>query len=178
MAKKSVQTHPQIPSPQDTGDETGSSGAGHLGRRAVLGGGLAVAGIGPLAAFAAPAAEAAATSSGHGGSRLGGSLQTVSGHALYLLPQDHKWHTGGIFDSGQLQEWHYMTGFFTDDETGEQFGIFYNVTNNPSAPGGPSTWQQGVLFSFGDFAKQELIWSRQVTAVGSLQAGRPPDSTS
>ena len=94
------------------------------------------------------------------------------------MPQDHKWHTGGIFDSGQVQEWHYWTGFFTDDATGEQFGIFYNITNNPSAPGGPSLWQQGVSFSFGDFAKQELIWSHQLTAVGSLQATRPPDSTS
>ena len=106
------------------------------------------------------------------------TLQRVTGHALYLLPQDHKWHTGGIFDSGQIQEWHYWTGFFTDDDTGEKFGIFYNITNNPSAPGGPSLWQQGVSFSFGDFAKQELIWSHQPTAVGSLQATRPPDSTS
>src|SRR4051812_2067627 len=24
------------------------------------------------------------------------TLQRVTGHALYLLPQDHKWHTGGI----------------------------------------------------------------------------------
>ena len=103
-----------------------------------------------------------------------GALQRLSGHALYLLPQDHKWHTGGIFDSGQVQEWHYWTGFFTDDDTGEEFGIFYNITNNPSAPGGPSLWQQGVSFSFGDFAKQKLIWSHQLTAVGSLQATRPP----
>ena len=102
----------------------------------------------------------------------------VSGHALYHLPQDHKWHTGGIFDTGQVQEWHYWTGFFTDDDTGEEFGIFYNITNNPSAPGGPSVWQQGVSFSFGDFAKQKLIWSHQPTDVGSLQARRPRHSTS
>ena len=144
-------------------------------RRAVLAGGLALA-----AAACAPASNtppsntAAPTAAG----QSPGSLQEVSGHALYSLPQDHKWHTGGIFDSGQLQEWHYWTGFFTDDATGEKFGIFYNITNNPSAPGGPSLWQQGVSFSFGDFAKQELTWAHQPTAVGSLQATRPPDSTS
>ena len=144
-------------------------------RRAVLAGGLALA-----AAACAPASNtppsntAAPTAAG----QSPGSLQEVSGHALYSLPQDHKWHTGGIFDSGQVQEWHYWTGFFTDDATGEKFGIFYNITNNPSAPGGPSLWQQGVSFSFGDFAKQELIWSHQPTAVGSLQARRPRHSTS
>ena len=178
MTENPEQAHPQIPSPQDTGDKTRSSAAGHVGRRAVLGGGLAVAGIGPLTAFAASTAEAAPTSPGHDSSRHVGPLQRVTGHALYLLPQDHKWHTGGIFDSGQLQEWHYWTGFFTDDDTGEEFGIFYNITNNPSAPGGPSMWQQGVSFSFGDFAKQKLIWSHQPTAVGSLQARRPRHSTS
>ena len=178
MTENPEQAHPQIPSPQDTGDKTRSSAAGHVGRRAVLGGGLAVAGIGPLTAFAASTAEAAPTSPGHDSSRHVGPLQRVTGHALYLLPQDHKWHTGGIFDSGQIQEWHYWTGFFTDDDTGEQFGIFYNITNNPSAPGGPSLWQQGVSFSFGDFAKQKLIWSHQPTAVGSLQARRPLHSTS
>src|SRR4029078_3394404 len=106
------------------------------------------------------------------------ALQTFTGHALYLLPQDHKWRTGGIFDTGQFQEWHYWTGFFTDDDTGEEFGIFYNLTNNPSAPGAPSLWGQGVSFSFGDFAKQKLIWAHQPTAVGSLQGTQPPDSTS
>ena len=107
MTENPEQAHPQIPSPQDTGDKTRSSAAGHVGRRAVLGGGLAVAGIGPLTAFAASTAEAAPTSPGHDSSRHVGPLQRVTGHALYLLPQDHKWHTGGIFDSGQLQEWHY-----------------------------------------------------------------------
>src|SRR4051812_42655443 len=86
-------------------------------RRAVLTGGLA---LGALAAAAcAPASNtppsntAAPTAAG----QSPGSLQELSGHALYSLPQDHKWHTGGIFDSGQVQEWHYWTGFFTDDAT-------------------------------------------------------------
>ena len=143
-------------------------------RRAVLGSGLAAVATAGLmeGAFASPAS---AHPGGHGHS---GALQRLSGHALYHLPEDHKWHTGGIFDSGQVQEWHYWTGFFTDDDTGEEFGIFYNITNNPSAPGGPSVWQQGVSFSFGDFAKQKLIWSHQPTDVGSLEARRPRHSTS
>ena len=161
-----------------------------LSRRTVLRSGLAATAVPLMVPALAGARPAFAQPSDPPGSRsrlrLGGqspastadTLQRVTGHALYLLPQDHKWHTGGIFDSGQIQEWHYWTGFFTDDDTGEQFGIFYNITNNPSAPGGPSLWQQGVSFSFGDFAKQELIWSHQPTAVGSLQATRPPDSTS
>ena len=147
-------------------------------RRAVLGAGLALAATACTAPSNAPASNARRAARLRRRAASRGRLQEVSGHALYLLPQDHKWHTGGIFDSGQVQEWHYWTGFFTDDATGEKFGIFYNVTNNPSAPGGPSLWQQGVSFSFGDFAKQELTWSHQPTAVGSLQATRPPDSTS
>src|SRR3954453_22398928 len=152
-----------------------------VSRRAFLGTSLAVTAV-PLLA---PVSPAHATPAGRSPGSISGSnvadddsLQRVSGHALYSLPQDHKWHTGGIFDSGLIQEWHYWTGFFTDDDTGEQFGIFYNITNNPSAPGGPSLWQQGVSFSFGDFAKKELIWAHQVTDVGSLQAGRPRHSTS
>jgi hypothetical protein len=114
MSGKPQHPERQIASPRNTDANTGSSAGGQLGRRAVLGGGLAVAGMGPLAAFA-PTAEAAARHGCHDG-----SLQKVSGHALYSLPQDHKWHTGGIFDTGQLQEWHYWTGFFTDDDTGEK----------------------------------------------------------
>jgi len=145
-----------------------------INRRTVQGSGLAMAATAGLLDVGI-ASPASAHPNGNGAH---GALEKVSGHALYSLPQDHKWHTGGIFDSGQLQEWHYLTGFFTDDHTGEQFGIFYNITNNPSAPGGPSTWQQGVLFSFGDFAKQELIWAHQPTAVASLQATRPRHSGS
>ena len=152
-------------------DIAGASGT-EINRRLVLGSGLAMAATAGLLG-AGVAHPARAASEGQAG-----ALQEVTGHALYLLPQDHKWHTGGIFDTGQVQEWHYWTGFFTDDDTGEEFGIFYNITNNPSAPGGPSLWEQGVSFSFGDFAKQELIWSHQLTAVGSLQATRPRDSTS
>ena len=143
-----------------------------IDRRKVLGSGLAMAATaGLLGAGLAPPASADSPGDSD-------ALQETTGHSLYLLPQDHKWHTGGIFDSGLVQEWHYWTGFFTDDDTGEEFGIFYNITNNPSAPGGPSLWEQGVSFSFGDFAKQELTWSHQLTAVGSLKATRPQDSTS
>ena len=172
MYESKEQNHrPVIEGGGEGADVARASGQG-IDRRRVLGSGLAMAATaGLLGAGAAPRASAAAPGEA-------GPFQEVSGHALYLLPQDHKWHTGGIFDTGQFQEWHYWTGFFTDDDTGEEFGIFYNLTNNPSAPGGPSLWEQGVSFSFGDFAKQELIWAHQPTAVGSLQGTRPPDSTS
>ena len=155
----------------ESADVARASGTG-INRRMVLGSGLAMAATAGLLGRVSLLRQARRPRG------QAGALQEVTGHALYLLPQDHKWHTGGIFDSGQVQEWHYWTGFFTDDDTGEEFGIFYNITNNPSAPGGPSLWEQGVSFSFGDFAKQELVWSHQLTAVGSLQATRPPDSTS
>ena len=172
MDESKEQEHrPMTEGDGESADVTPTSRTG-INRRTVLGSGLAMAATAGLldAGFASPA-------SAHPHDRSG-ALQSVSGHALYHLPQDHKWHTGGIFNTGQIQEWHYWTGFFTDDHTGEQFGIFYNITNNPSAPGGPSLWQQGVSFSFGDFAKQKLIWSHQPTAVGSLQATRPRHSTS
>ena len=163
-----------------------------LSRRTVLRSGLAATAVPlivPVLASAQPVfAQPAqiplaqpvptATPAGQSPASTADTLQRASGHALYNLPQDHKWHTGGIFDTGQSQEWHYWTGFFTDDDTGEQFGIFFNITNNPTAPGGPSVYEQGVIFSFGDFAKQELTWSHQATDVGSLQAILPPDSTS
>ena len=69
-------------------------------RRAVLAGGLALAAAACTPASNTPPSNTAApTAAG----QSPGSLQEVSGHALYSLPQDHKWHTGGIFDSGQIQ---------------------------------------------------------------------------
>ena len=47
MTENPEQAHPQIPGQQDTDDKTRSSAAGRVGRRAVLGGGLAAAGIAP-----------------------------------------------------------------------------------------------------------------------------------
>ena len=68
-------------------------------RRAVLAGGLALAAAACTPASNTPPSNTAApTAAG----QSPGSLQEVSGHALYSLPQDHKWHTGGIFDSGQI----------------------------------------------------------------------------
>src|SRR5690348_18514958 len=104
MTTNPGQANPWSPGPQNAEDTTPGSGAGRLPRRTVLGGGLAAAAAGSLGVFAAPAVAATPTLAGHGGGH-DGSFQTVSGHALYLLPQDHKWHTGGIFDTGQLQEW-------------------------------------------------------------------------
>src|SRR4051812_925428 len=74
-------------------------GAG-VNRRVVLGSGFAAAAMaGHLEASGAPA-------DAHAGTRSG-ALATKSAHALYTLPQDYKWHTGGIYDTGQLEEWHY-----------------------------------------------------------------------
>ncbi|SFT76207.1 hypothetical protein [Arthrobacter sp. ov118] len=130
MYESKEQNHrPVIDGGGESADPARASGLG-IDRRRVLGSGLAMAATAGLLAGVAPRASAAAPGEG-------GAFQEVSGHALYLLPQDHKWHTGGIYDTGHFQEWHYWTGFFTDDDTGEKFGIFYNITNNPSAPGGP-----------------------------------------
>ena len=151
------------------------SGTG-INRRTILGSGLAIAATAGLldAGFASPA-----SAHPHGHGQLD-TLERVSGHALYHLPADHKWHAGGIYNTGQIQEWHYLTGFFTDDHTGEEFGIFYNIVNNPTAPGrgDASTFEQVVIFSFGDFTNKKLTWLHQPTAVGSLQATRPKHSTS
>ena len=103
-------------------------------RRAVLAGGLALAAAACTPASNTPPSNTAApTAAG----QSPGSLQEVSGHALYSLPQDHKWHTGGIFDSGQVQEWHYWTGFFTDDDTGKSSAFSTTSRTTRVLPGVP-----------------------------------------
>src|SRR5664279_400540 len=57
-----------------------------------------------------------------------GFIETVSGHSPYTLPRDHKFHGGGIYDTGHIEEWHYVTGFFKDDQTGEELTLFYNLS--------------------------------------------------
>ena len=136
----------------ETADGTRRSGTG-VNRRTVLGSGLAMAATAGLLDVGL-ASPASAHPHGHG--QLD-TLERVSGHALYHLPQDHKWHTGGIYDTGQIQEWHYWTGFFTDDDTGEAVRHFLQHHEQPDCSRGvPRCVEQGVIFSFGDFAKQEV----------------------
>src|SRR6187200_2425827 len=86
-----------------------------ISRRSVLRSSLAATAVpllvpalaGARPAFAQPVPTPTPAGQSSGSNVAADTLQRVTGHALYLLPQDHKWHTGGIFDSGQIQEWHY-----------------------------------------------------------------------
>ena len=53
---------------------------------------------------------------------------------------------GGIYDTGNLEEWHYWTGFFTDDATGEELALFYCLFREGVKPG---ELQHRVMFSLG-----------------------------
>ena len=101
-------------------------------------------------------------------------IQSVSGQALYTLPQDHQWHGGGIYATGLLQEWHYWTGFFTDDDTGEQFGLFYSLFREATSASvlGYQAW-----FSLANFQTQDFTWAVQVMDV-PLMSTVPQGSTS
>lgn len=172
MSKNAVHAQPPSPGPQKAADTMSRAGARDLRRRDVLTGGLAAAAAAPLAALATPAAGAAHP---HKKAASGDTrLSMDSAHALYTLPLDHQWHAGGIYDAGLLEEWHYWTGFFTDVDTGEEFGVFYNVFHESTGPG---TFRYRPYFSFGDFKAQHLTWTAQVMDV-PLSATAPPDSTS
>src|SRR5690242_15822031 len=102
-------------------------GAG-VSRRTLLGSGFALAASAGLLEAGGARADALPDA-------RAGSLQRASAHTLFRLPQDHKWHAGGIYATGQLEEWYYWTGFLTDAATKEQFGLFYNLFHEGSAPG-------------------------------------------
>ena len=141
-------------------------GAG-VSRRTLLGSGFALAAsAGLLEAGGAPADALP--------DARAGSLQRASAHTLFRLPQDHKWHAGGIYATGQLEEWYYWTGFLTDAATKEQFGLFYNLFHEGSAPGkvGYRVW-----FALYNLDKNQFFWTVQNMAV-PLAAHRPPKSTS
>ena len=103
-----------------------------------------------------------------------GRIETVSGQSPYTLPRDHKWHGGGIYDTGNLEEWHYWTGFFTDDETGEELALFYCLFREGVKPG---ELQHLVMFSLGNLKTKDFVWAGKMLH-GPLAATAPEGSTS
>lgn len=101
-------------------------------------------------------------------------IETVSGHAPYTLPRDHKFHGGGIYDTGDLEEWHYFTGFFTDDETGEELALFYNIFREGVKSG---EIVHRLMSSLGNLKTKEFVWVGKVLP-GPLAATAPAGSTS
>jgi len=135
----------------ETADVARTSRAG-IQRRTVLGSGLGVAATaGLLEVGLAP------TASAHTEGR-DCALANKSAHALYTLPEDHKWHTGGIYETGQLEEWYYWTGFLTDTVTKEEYGLFYNVFHEATAPG---EFRYRVWFALYNLDKNEYVWAVQ-----------------
>lgn len=101
-------------------------------------------------------------------------IETVSGQAPYTLPRDHKFHGGGIYNTGYLEEWHYFTGYFTDDETGEELGLFYNIFREGEAPG---KLRHRLMFSLGNLKTKEFVWAGRVLP-DTLIASAPENATS
>jgi len=92
-------------------------------RRGVIGRVLASGAASALAAGRAPvaAAEDATPVSSDDAS----TIEKVSGQALYTLPRDHRWHGGPFYETSEYWEWHYWTGFVTDVDSGDEWGLFY-----------------------------------------------------
>ena len=100
----------QGPPPQGL-ERDGGATVGRTGlvasRRAILGAGLALAATACAPASNTtpsntPASTASAATAPPGSGQKG--LLTTSAHQLYTLPEDHQWHGGGIYDTGQLGE--------------------------------------------------------------------------
>lgn len=125
----------------------------------------------------APASSGAAPASGStpASAQDNNKIATVSAQALYTLPQDHEWHGDGIYDTGQLEEWYYFTGFLTDQNTGDQLGLFFNIFREGTGPG---TIQYRPYFSLGDFNTQEFTYSPVKILNNPLVTQSPPGSTS
>jgi hypothetical protein len=117
--------HDVIPqaSTQDTLDAPSIAPAGAMTRRGVMGRALATGAGAALAVTVAPivAAQDATPVTADEAS----TIETVSGQALYTLPRDHRWHGGPFYATSEYWEWHYWTGFVTDVESGEEWGLFY-----------------------------------------------------
>ena len=136
-------------------------------RRDVLTG-LAVAV--PAASIGLQPAQALAQMANAGGPQQNGRIETVSGHSPFTLPRDHKFHGGGIYDTGDLEEWHYWTGFFKDDQTGEEFGLFYCWFHAGTAP------RDSLSSSIGNLNTKEFVWLAK--GLPDLVADAPAGSNS
>ena len=152
--------------PQDS-----NPAAAVFSRRRVVRGALAT-GVG-TALTGVPAAAQEATPVGGAAS----TIETVSGQALYTLPRDHRWHGGPFYETNEYWEWHYWTGFVTDVDSGEEWGLFYTTMRNAF---NPATGEPGVLnyLTLTNFATQTFYPSSRVAIAGGQVAGYPEDSTS
>lgn len=147
--------------------------AGPPSRRGILRSALALGAATPLAACTTLNMEPT------GGEATGNPgqperLATTSAHSLFTLPEDHKWHAAGIYNGGLLEEWHYWTGYVTDQDTGEELGLFYNVFNEGVSPG---QTQRRFFFSLGNLKTHDFVWTER-TLPGPLTATAPPGSDS
>ena len=93
------------------------------------------------------------------------TIETVSGQALYTLPRDHRWHGGPFYTTGEYWEWHYWTGFVTDVDSGEEWGLFYTTMRNAF---NPVTSEPAVLnyLSATNFATETFYPSSRFTTEG------------
>ncbi|MFD4564831.1 lipocalin-like domain-containing protein [Streptomyces sp. NPDC058467] len=169
---KTPQAHNAGEGEPSTGDVTVTAPS----RRRVLFSGLAVAAAAPLAGCTSVTAEDEASGQASGAALRASNdrLATSSAQALYTLPQDHKWHGGPFYDTGELEEWHYWTGYVTDKDTGEEFGLFYNLFHEGVSPG---KYQYRPYFSLGNLKTHDFVWSAN-TLTSPLTATAPPQSTS
>ncbi|MEK6439589.1 lipocalin family protein [Pseudonocardia sp. T1-2H] len=152
---------------RDEGAPAAVGGTGMVAsRRAVLGAGLALA-----ATACTPASTAPASTAPPGSGPMG--LQTGSAQRLYTLPADHQWHGGGIYDTGLLEEWFYWTGFLTDVDTQEQFGLFYNLFHEGDGPG---KYSHRLWFSLDSLNNDSIVWA--TPDMTSFTAAAAPQSTS
>jgi predicted secreted hydrolase len=152
---------------------TGAPTTGGVSRRGVLGQALGMSasvalgagGIPRLVAAQDATPEAATTS----------TIETTSGQALYTLPRDHRWHGGPFYATAEYWEWHYWTGFATDVDSGDEWGLFYTTMRNSFNPG---TNEPIVLnyLSFTNFATKAFHPSARAAAAGGQRAGFPSGS--
>jgi predicted secreted hydrolase len=105
------------------------------------------------------------------------TIETVSGQALYRLPQDHRWHGGPFYQTDAYWEWHYWTGFASDVDSDEEWGLFYTTMRNAFNPATGEPVVQNYL-SLTNFAAKAFYASSRYTLAGGQQAGRPADSSS
>jgi predicted secreted hydrolase len=107
----------------------------------------------------------------------GSTIETVSGQALYSLPRDHRWHGGPFYTTGEYWEWHYWTGFVTDVDSGDEWGLFYTTMRNAFIP---ETGEPAVInfVSLTDFATSTFYPASRGIVTGGERATRPADGTS
>jgi predicted secreted hydrolase len=113
-----------------------------MARGAAIGAGGAVAGLSATAPAAAqsPAGSApnAILPSGFPARNLGSSRESLLPMAMstelvvttpqpvYVLPRDHKFHSGQFYANNQYWEWHYWSGFCKDAE-GNDYALFFGT---------------------------------------------------